>query len=250
MNYTDLCEYLEWDSQFFKQRIARVIPDRLSSAAIQEIDSWCTQNRIDCLYFLADPDDHNTTQLARQNAYELVDIRLLFDCPVTPSADIPETAPYIRPGAVFDIPTLRDIARQSYRTYTRFYTDPHFSKAQCDELYATWIDKSVRGYADTVLIAERDNVCVGFISCHLKAPCGEIGLVGVDSQARGEGVGRQLVYAALNWFAAQKVETVSVVTQARNIGAQRLYQACGFRTRTLRLWYHRWAPFGEAPPGH
>jgi hypothetical protein len=34
--------------------------------------------------------------------------------------------------------------------------------------------------------------------------------------------------------------TVSVVTQGRNVRAQRIYQQFGMRTRSLELWYHRW----------
>jgi hypothetical protein len=32
-----------------------------------------------------------------------------------------------------------------------------------------------------------------------------------------------------------------VVTQARNVPAQRLYQKCGFITRSVELWFHRWS---------
>jgi len=33
-----------------------------------------------------------------------------------------------------------------------------------------------------------------------------------------------------------------VVTQGRNLAAQRLYQRNGFVTASLQLWYHRWFP--------
>jgi ribosomal protein S18 acetylase RimI-like enzyme len=33
---------------------------------------------------------------------------------------------------------------------------------------------------------------------------------------------------------------VSVVTQGRNVAAQRLYQRAGFVTASTQLWYHRW----------
>jgi hypothetical protein len=33
---------------------------------------------------------------------------------------------------------------------------------------------------------------------------------------------------------------VNVVTQGRNSKAQRLYERCGFLTRSVQLWYHRW----------
>jgi hypothetical protein len=33
-----------------------------------------------------------------------------------------------------------------------------------------------------------------------------------------------------------------VVTQGNNLAAQRLYQTCGFLSRDLQLWYHKWYP--------
>jgi hypothetical protein len=34
---------------------------------------------------------------------------------------------------------------------------------------------------------------------------------------------------------------VRVVTQGRNVRAQRLYQAHGLLTRSIGLWFHRWS---------
>ena len=38
---------------------------------------------------------------------------------------------------------------------------------------------------------------------------------------------------------------MKVVTQGRNIAGQRLYQRCGFLTRSVELWYHKWYPAVE-----
>jgi dTDP-4-amino-4,6-dideoxy-D-galactose acyltransferase len=86
----------------------------------------------------------------------------------------------------------------------------------------------------------------GYITCQLvNEQTGQIGLLGVDVTAQGRGGGRRLVTMALDWFAAKGVTRVIVVTQGRNIRAQRLYQKCGFMTASLQLWYHRW--FEGAP---
>ena len=59
-------------------------------------------------------------------------------------------------------------------------------------------------------------------------------------QARGQGLGGTLVAGAVSWFAGEGLATVSVVTQARNVTSQRLYQRCGFVTRSVQLYYHKW----------
>ena len=101
------------------------------------------------------------------------------------------------------------------------------------------------GYAQAVLVAGLPGRPEGFITCHTKPELhkGQIGLVGVDEAARGHGTGRTLVLELLHWFAGQGLESVQVVTQGRNIAAQRLYEKCGFLTVEIKNWYHRW--FGE-----
>jgi dTDP-4-amino-4,6-dideoxy-D-galactose acyltransferase len=86
-----------------------------------------------------------------------------------------------------------------------------------------------------------DSQPVGFVTCRLETgQAGVIDLIGVDSQAQGQGIGRRLVNAAVAWFATEGCTHARVTTQGRNIRAQRLYQRSGFVTDVVRLWYHRW----------
>ena len=153
------------------------------------------------------------------------------------AGDIPGT---VRPFVPHDLAALRVIAGASHKD-SRFYFDPHFANSRCMELYQTWIEKSCQGYADTVLVADVEGHPAGFLSCHLSDHGkGRIGLVGVASAWQGVGLGTRLVSESLRWFAGHGVDSVDVVTQGRNVPAQRLYQNCGFRTKSVQLWYHRW----------
>jgi GNAT superfamily N-acetyltransferase len=69
---------------------------------------------------------------------------------------------------------------------------------------------------------------------------GRIGLVGVAPGYQGKGVGKGLVQRALQWCVEQDFPRVEVVTQGRNLQAQRLYQSCGFQIERTELWYHKW----------
>jgi dTDP-4-amino-4,6-dideoxy-D-galactose acyltransferase len=96
-----------------------------------------------------------------------------------------------------------------------------------------------------VFVAESGQKPVGYVACRLgERQTGQIELLGVDTPAQGVGLGMRLVMAALEWFAANRATGVSVVTQGRNVAAQRLYQKCGFTTESLRLWYHCWFESG------
>jgi len=129
------CELLPWDSEHFGFTIARLETGPLTEEDAIEVDAWCAQAGVRCLYFEA------------------------------PSDDLPTS---LTPGL------------------------------------------------------------------------GRIGLVGAGAEARGRGVARALVLAALSWFRSRGSERVQVTTQGRNIAAQRLYQRCGFLTHSVSLYYHKW----------
>ncbi len=234
------CQYLDWDSEFFGRRIGSVREAQLSSNALVEIEQWCANNRIDCLYFLADFGDPETIRLAEEHDFRLVDIRLTLAMNPPISLDPVSCSSTIRSSRILDVPVLRTIARTNHRD-SRFYFDPHFPRERCDSLYETWIEKSFQGLADAVFVPELDGRPAGYITCTVKPDkSGQIGLVGLAPEARGKGLAFELVQTALRWFSSRGVRQVTVVTQGRNIRAQRLYQRSGFATESVRLWYHRW----------
>jgi dTDP-4-amino-4,6-dideoxy-D-galactose acyltransferase len=139
-----------------------------------------------------------------------------------------------------DIPALRELAAVSHQN-SRFWADEHFSRSRCAELYATWIEKSCRGWADRVFVVETGGQPAGYLSCHLRENGqGEIGIVAVAPFAQGRGLGGEMLDAGLAWFADRGSRRVTVVTQGRNAGAQRLYQSRGFLTASVQVWHHLW----------
>lgn len=254
-----VCTYLEWDSQFFQRRIARLNRHRLDHATMAESAHWCRHQRIDCLYFLADSNDLETPRLAEANDFHLTDIRMTLEHAVArgstgvspvqrgerdarlsaEGAFIPGNSEGIRYAREDDLQALRTIARSSHHD-TRFYFDGHFEREKCDLLYSTWIENSFRGFAQAVLVAESDGQPAAYLTCHLNDQASQIGLVGVGEGHRGKGLATKLVRAFLSWSREQGARRALVVTQGRNLAAQRLYQRNGFITASMDLWYHRW----------
>ena len=139
----------------------------------------------------------------------------------------------IREARPVDLERLKQIAARSF-TDSRFYADPHFDRAQCDALYATWIERDYEEGRARVLVAECDGVPAAFVTCNCDGGTGNIGLIAVDAAAHRKGLGRRLVSAALHYFAARGMTRSTVVTQGRNIASQRLYQNCGYLLRSTR----------------
>ena len=234
-----LCRVLDWDSRFFGCRIARVTVPYLTAESCASILAWCKAHGVECLYFLAAPDDAETSLLAQAHDFQLVDVRLDFDCHLT-AGRTPQRKPNIRPATERDLPRLRAIASTSHQA-TRFYFDGRFRREQCDELYRTWIERSCDGFADAVLVAASECEVSGYITMHLDAGTrARIGLVGVAEASRGRGFGRQLLDAALDWCDSHGRTCISVATQARNVPGVRLYEQAGFQVARVGLWYHRW----------
>jgi dTDP-4-amino-4,6-dideoxy-D-galactose acyltransferase len=233
-------QVLDWDSAFFGFRIARLLHDRLTDERAAEVLGWCERKDIRCLYFLAASDDPQTVASAERHGFRLVDVRLTLDLDLKCAS--PSHSESVRPYQPADLATLRQIAAVSHRD-SRFYYDPGFPEQRCAAFYQTWIERSCQGYSQGVLVAESDSAPAGYITCHLNDDgAGSIGLIAVSPGAQGQGLGRSLVNSAISWFLDKNARGVSVVTQGRNIGGQRLYQSCGFRTSAFQLWYHWWSP--------
>ena len=234
------CEILEWDSSFFGIRIARLNVRRLTAATMTALDNWALKNQIKCVYFLCEATDVGSIVLAEQHGFHLADIRMTLETSLSAGRiGTGEILP-VRRATSEQTEALKAIARSSHKE-TRFYQDSHFEPARCDALYETWIEKSCKGNADMVFTVQLDEIVAGYITCHLDSESvGHIGLLAVADIVRGKGIGSALVHAALNWFNERQRSLVTVVTQGRSLQAQRLYQRCGFVSRSVELWYHYW----------
>lgn len=240
------CRFLEWDSAHFGRRIGRIEKSRLSADTLKEVAAWCAAERIDCVYFLAEPGDGDSVRVAAQAGFRQVDLRVTLERDNTAPGDAvePDRVRLYEPA---DLPRLREIARVRHAG-TRFYRDPGFDRDRCAELYDLWISKACAGGSPRVFVALSDRQPAGYLTCQV-AGGGRIDLVAVAEAAQGKGLGRALVLEALRWFAEQPLDRVSVVTQGDNAAARRLYEGCGFRTRSEQVYFHGWfGPGGKGRP--
>jgi len=232
-----LVTYLPWDSEFFGFPIARANVKNIDSEQLAQINAECAEQDIRCLYFLVEPDT-STTGLLESNGFHWVDLRYTLDADLN-SITFESRHASIRNADVGDVEQLRQIAAGNH-TDSRFYHDGHFPVELCNELYAIWIEKCVRDPKELVLVWEEEAIVAGYVTAKVHRGIGEVGLVGVHPEFRGRGIAGTLTRALLQQLNDLNAEGVIVVTQGRNIAAQRLYQSCGFRSKTMELWYHKW----------
>lgn len=236
-------EVLTWDTAHFGFRIARAVCQQVDLKACEGLMKQCRDEAIDCLYFLADASDQVTIAALQSSGFELVDIRLTLSAQFEAPPTLGEfDSIRFRLADERDLDQLLPIAGASFGQ-SRFYVDQRFGHDKATGMFHIWLRKS---FADetgaAVVMAERNEAAVGFVTCHLHKPPGEgnIGLVGVAESARGMGCAGGMIQFAAHWFAGQGVNHLNVVTQGRNVAAQRLYQRSGFVTRSVELWFHKW----------
>jgi dTDP-4-amino-4,6-dideoxy-D-galactose acyltransferase len=229
---------LDWDSAFWGFRIGRVVGEGMTAELAAALEAWAAEEAVSCLYFLTPADDHETVDSAQQARFRFVDVRLELNQPFSPV----EPTRLVRPYEHRDLDALRAIAQTSHEI-TRFYADPRFPRARCRELYDTWIVRSCEeGFADGVLVADIDGRAVGYVTCDYDegGRSGSIGLIAVADSERGAGLGDELVRGALHWMNDRGAAEAHVVTQGANVAAQRTFQRAGFRTSSVKLWFHCW----------
>ena len=237
-----LCEYVEWDSGFFRKRIAKVNKMALSAEEMSDALNWCKLENIDCMYFLADPHNIESLRLTEKNGFNMVDIRVTLE-----AMDLqrqffraPNEKVIVRDFIPADLPVLQCYASENHNN-SRFFNDQRFSLELATELYALWIEKCCTVFNDKVFVAQYQDEVVGYITCRAAANGpGQIILAGVDQRNRSVGIGTRLVQESLRWFHGNGMKTATVVTQGTNIKALRLYTSWGFYPTQIELWYHRW----------
>jgi len=233
------CEFLEWDSAHFGIRIGRYRPVHLDAPHLSAAIDWCRANQVSCLYLLVDHPSTSQRELLEQFHFRDVDLRLTLQRGLAGASCA--VAPSVRPAREQDLPMLEAIAADSHID-SRFYRDGHFSRERCDELYRIWIRKSCHGQAQRVWVIDQGAGAAGYCTCQLLPDgTGSIGLIAVSKDFRSQGLGKELVEAALSYFTDHRCERVEVVTQGLNRSATALYQARGFQPKLSQTWFHHWA---------
>jgi ribosomal protein S18 acetylase RimI-like enzyme len=233
-----LLRFLDWDTDFFGYRIFRADVDRLDAAVMEAISKERLEHGAECIYLLVGEGGMQQAAIAEDSGFRLMDVRVTLESSFQGSFR-PTPSPSIRPARPEDIPRLEELAALLHRD-SRFFADPRLA-VKAPELYRAWIAKSIRGGADLALVAEVSGRAAGYFTGHrVSEGTGRIDLVGVSSETQGLGLGRALMQQAMSWFSENGMKRVEVVTQARNLPAQRLYQRSGFTTARVQLWFHKW----------
>jgi mycothiol synthase len=95
----------------------------------------------------------------------------------------------------------------------------------------------------SVVLAYRQERCVGFVRSLLLPERGEVGVLGVVPGARGIGLGRALLRESVRWLEDKRAPRVTLMVDGENENALGLYRQEGFDVaRTRQIWARALTP--------
>jgi dTDP-4-amino-4,6-dideoxy-D-galactose acyltransferase len=234
-------QYLAWDSKFWGYKVGKIIYDVFSKELLKDIIYNARKEGFVLLYAFIDPHNSSTNQFFLENNGLLVDEKITYVKNLAAAQIFADDNKCIisyknRPLTK----NLADLAIQA-GTYSRFRLDPHFVYGEYKHLYTKWIENSLNGIiSDDVFVYLQDNKEVGFITLSMKQERADIGLLSVNTEFQGRGIGTALIITAEEEAIAMDKKIIQVVTQKNNIPACHLYEKCGFKKERIENVYHFW----------
>lgn len=232
---------LAWDSDYLGFGVARLEADNLAPDVLARLIAEARAAGRRLLYLVATPQDAASNASAREAGAWLADRKVTFAMLVVPAEQAEVIGPAIQPTTIWT-PQLESLALQSGE-YSRFRLETHFEPAVFIGLYQRWLRNSLsHEIAREVLVfdAGQTGSAQGLLTLGVKNGRADIGLLAVDTQARGQRIGQQLVAAARQRTATWGLAELQVVTQLDNEPACGFYRRCGFREWQVEHIYHLW----------
>ena len=104
------------------------------------------------------------------------------------------------------------------------------------------------------VVAESGGRVVGFMFGEIRSgefgmeePTGWIEVLGVDPEAQGQAVGRQLAEAMMDYFRRSGASVVRTMVDAEMVGIERFFESLGFEPASLRPFVKRLAEGEQSP---
>jgi dTDP-4-amino-4,6-dideoxy-D-galactose acyltransferase len=231
--------YLAWDTQQLGVPTAKITLSAPHLSALHEILKKSRAEGLKLIYVLLNSNEKEAISEAEKQEGLLVDHKITYCINLTsfPSEMDKNIMPYTEKSPSMD---LLNLTYESGK-YSRFRTDPRITHAQFQQIYKEWISNSINHtIADEVLVFKQGGKIHGMVTLGEKNQRGDIGLLAVDENMRGQQIGTKLVQAAHIYFLKNNYIQAQVVTQQTNIPACRLYEKCGYHIEKTECFFHFW----------
>jgi dTDP-4-amino-4,6-dideoxy-D-galactose acyltransferase len=225
-----MIEKLQWDSEFFDFSVGKIFietPETLNEEAF--VMAAAAYKLV--YVFAKEPLSYSRFALP-------ADVKLTFQKSLM--LDQYEVSPQYFDVNKHDFVDLQRLAFQSGE-FSRFRIDSGFDSTDFYRMYEIWINKSLESAHSVVLVEEVENKLAGFVSLDFNdSETATIGLIAVDSEVRGKGVGRKLMAQAESAALKAGKKQIRVATQQKNVLATNFYEKQGYTLADQITIYHYW----------
>jgi GNAT superfamily N-acetyltransferase len=145
-----------------------------------------------------------------------------------------------------DLPALGRLGAALMRTHYEFDAKRFLSPGDGDEAergYSSFLGSQLDDPDAVVFVAERGGAILGYAFAaieplswkDLRDESGFLHDLLVTDEARGAGIGTQLLEAAIGWLRERGMPRVVLGTAAKNEGARHLFERRGFRATMIEM---------------
>lgn len=252
--------YLPFDSQLFGYRVMAHNGTDLSKKTLKKIVNYGEKSKTKLIYIFLE-EKLSKKALAVYPSLHLVDEKITFSVDIPPHRSVSlkeyqQNHKHLSSKHAICAYTKKIMTPQLYKLsllsgqYSRFKSDSRFTQNEHKKLFKIWIKKSATGkIADVCLIAEKNKQNqadslnrfeLGLLTLSKHKTHAEIGLVAIDKQAQGNGIGSDLLDKAKHLSQIWRFPEIRVTTQKRNTNACHFYKKNGFTIQNIRYVYHLW----------
>ena len=140
----------------------------------------------------------------------------------------------VRSAGADDIPALRTSAIAAVNHFDRFHADDFFTSAEADSFLGTFVENSVKGFADEVIVPLDGPANAFLTGNYVKSPAtlasrkiGRMVLSAVSPERRGWYV--KLIGELSQKFKERGLDTALMTTQATNRAVLKVWERHGYR---------------------
>lgn len=240
MSHNQYCQLLTWDTLFFGYKVAKLTKTICTDKQYDEFIMEVKTHQVRLVYYFVPVEEQLANEFSKRKNFFLTDTKITYSRNISPKEIFPVDQ-YIYP---YESTIPDDVLYRLSLTagvHSRFKVDSNFKNHEYERLYRKWIEESTnRKIADQIFVYIDNGIKKGLITIRKNKKSGDIGLIAVNANDRGKGIGSKLINAVLQWLKNQKIWEINVVTQKKNMEACKLYEKNGFRISNQQNIYHLW----------
>jgi dTDP-4-amino-4,6-dideoxy-D-galactose acyltransferase len=237
-NHYVIYKNLKWDSGYFKFSVNRIEFILFDHHEIKILNRAIKRfvNRVikpgEYFFFNVPCEETVLIQALSQTGFSLVETRLNYYMPDIPHYEAPRCN--VRKANADDIPILKKVAIKMRNKYDRVHADPAFTTEEADAYLGTFIEESVKGFADMVIIPDIPDIKpFGFLAANyphnvLGNNIAKLVLAAIDNSAY-RGWLFNLLSEVIYELKGYSTDYLTTITQASNHQAIHTWEKAGFK---------------------